>query len=420
MSRGAARSVLLSCCIALAGESALAQSTPDHAQLIARGAFDARAEDLSGLTEPMADMTQSRLGGMGSAIDYTGKGDVFVMAADRGPGDGGSAYKCRFQIVEIPIPRGAKPGDRAITFEPRLLETRMLVAEDGSPLVGNSGAYVIGNHDASRRYDPEGVRVLDDGGMFIAEEYGPRIDRFDAGGKRIASLDVPVSFLIASPSGNPENELPPRNTTGRQPNRGFEGLALSHDRTRVLAALQSPLLQDHALDDAGERAGRNIRLLELPIDVSGSISQPDHAAPHTPRQFVYHLESAHYAICEALFLPDGTLLVLERDGKKGADARFKRIYRVDLAGATDVSAIDSLPENKLPREVRPVAKTLLIDLLDPEFALASEDFPEKIEGLSLGPTLDDGRTTLIVTIDNDFKSTQPSDIWVFALPPGIR
>jgi len=386
-----------------------AQAIPPGVRLIAKGAFDARAEDLSGLTDPMADMTQSRLGGHGSAIDYTGRGDTFIMLPDRGPGDGGSAYRCRVQVVEIPIPRSIAPDDRPVTIEPRILSTRLLLAEDGSSFVGNSGAYSIANPAASRRYDPEGLRVLADGTMLIAEEYGPRVDQFDANGRRLRGLPIPESFVVRTPDGSPENELPPANSTGRQPNRGFEGLALSNDGARAIAVLQSPLIQDHALDDAGERAGRNIRLLELPLRSGGK-----------PRQFVYRLESANYGLSEAMFLADGTLLVLERDGKKGADARCKRVYRVDLSEATDVSGSDSLPQNKLPTDIRGVTKTLLIDFLDPEFRLAGEEFPEKIEGLALGPTLDDGRSTFLVTIDNDFKSTQPSDIWVFALPIGMR
>ena len=41
--------------------------------------------------------------------------------------------------------------------------------------------------------------------------------------------------------------------------------------------------------------------------------------------------------------------------------------------------------------------------------------PEKIEGLTFGPTLPDGRRTLIVTIDNDLMADKPSWFWVFAV-----
>jgi hypothetical protein len=41
--------------------------------------------------------------------------------------------------------------------------------------------------------------------------------------------------------------------------------------------------------------------------------------------------------------------------------------------------------------------------------------PEKIEGLTFGPKLADGRETLLVGTDNDFESKAASYIWVFAV-----
>jgi hypothetical protein len=40
--------------------------------------------------------------------------------------------------------------------------------------------------------------------------------------------------------------------------------------------------------------------------------------------------------------------------------------------------------------------------------------PEKIEGLTFGEVLPDGRRTLLVATDNDFESASDSLIWVFA------
>jgi hypothetical protein len=45
--------------------------------------------------------------------------------------------------------------------------------------------------------------------------------------------------------------------------------------------------------------------------------------------------------------------------------------------------------------------------------------PEKIEGLTFGEDLPDGRRTVLVGTDNDFESTADSLIWVFAFAPPI-
>ena len=63
----------------------------------------------------------------------------------------------------------------------------------------------------------------------------------------------------------------------------------------------------------------------------------------------------------------------------------------------------------------PVRKSVFLDLLDPAWALAGESMPEKIEGLTFGPVLADGRQTLLVSTDNDFESAAASEIWVFAV-----
>jgi hypothetical protein len=58
---------------------------------------------------------------------------------------------------------------------------------------------------------------------------------------------------------------------------------------------------------------------------------------------------------------------------------------------------------------------LFIDLLAPEYGLAGEGFPEKIEGLAFGPDLPDGRHVLYVTSDNDLSSTKPTWFYAFAI-----
>ena len=67
----------------------------------------------------------------------------------------------------------------------------------------------------------------------------------------------------------------------------------------------------------------------------------------------------------------------------------------------------------------PVAKFAFINLLDPIFGLApSACFPEKIEGLAFGPSLQDGRILLFVTNDHDFVPTQENRFWAFAIDQG--
>ncbi len=115
-------------------------------------------------------------------------------------------------------------------------------------------------------------------------------------------------------------------------------------------------------------------------------------------------------------IDDSQFLVIERDGLIGAEAKFKKIMKIDLTGATEIQNEGRLPADGLPDHIRPVSKQVFIDFLSPEHNLSAAQIPEKLEGLTFGQPLRDGRNTLIISSDNDFNADVPSLIYVFALP----
>jgi hypothetical protein len=166
---------------------------------------------------------------------------------------------------------------------------------------------------------------------------------------------------------------------------------------------QSPLIQDGGLDDQNVRIGTNTRLWEYDLKTRKS------------REFLYTLDDKSLGISDLEMIESNRLLVLERDSKPGEAAEVKRLYEIDLAQATDISDINRLPSTGVPDGIHSVKKTLFLDLLAPEYALAGNEIPEKVEGVTLGPKLADGSTILIVTSDNDFRPDQPTQIYVFAV-----
>lgn len=368
-------------------------------ELIGVGTQPGTQTDRSGLEGKASDGTPlNTLGGHGSAIAYTGQGQEYLLLSDRGPKDGAVDFPCRFHRVEIRVEPGAREPVRV-----RLLDTVLLANERGERLTGALEAVDPDHPERSRRYDPEGIRVGPDGTVYIAEEYGPRIDAFDTRGRHQRTLPVPTAFQPLRPAPRPAQELPPANTRGRQPNRGFEGLAITPDGEKLLAILQGPLLQDHALDAAGKRAGRFCRILEIRLR-DGAV-----------RQFAYPLDDPRHGISEILAINDQQFLVLERDGQAGTASRCKKIFHVDLSRASDISAVEQLPADGLPPPLVPAAKRLFLDLLDPRFGIVGEQCPEKFEGLAFGPDLPDGRRLLLVTVDNDFQPAVPLRVYAFAI-----
>ncbi len=354
--------------------------------------------DLSGLTDPLPDGTpHHQLGGL-SAIDYTGKNNLYLQVADRGPKDGAVPYACRFHLTEVVVDPTRDP-----VVSIKLMATHLLKDAEGRQYNGANESLDPAHPERSLRFDPEGARVGPTGTLFISDEYGPYLREFDRTGKLLRSFVVPEKFLPNHPAPDPKQELPPKNTRGRIPNRGMEGLAITPDGKKLVGILQSPLIQDGGLGPDQKRIGLNVRILEVDI------------ATGKTREFVYQLEDPSHGINEILAITDREYLVLERDSLAGTEAQCKKLFKIDLTGATEVSEVPSLPSTGPPATIRPVAKSLYADFLDPRYGLSGKDIPEKFEGITFGPNLPDGRRLLLLTADNDFLAEQPFRLYAFAV-----
>ena len=382
--------------ISLSGLGPIVGSAQD-VTLIGRTSVSAMATDLSGETDAQENGTpQNRLGGHGSGLAWTGTGNRYVMLPDRGPDDGATSYRCRFHIVEISVDPKAE-----VPVTTRLLETHLLKNARGENFLGRQTQFDKDQPERSLRLDPEGVRVTKQGTILVSDEYGPSVREFDMKGHWIRDLPTPSRYLIKNPGGTPEEELPPHNTSGRQNNRGWEGVGLSLDGQKVYTIAQGPLIQDGGLDEKNERVGTNVRIWEHDLKTGGS------------REYLYPLDSKSLGCSDIEVIAPNRLLVIERDGKPGDTTKFKLIYEIDLTDATDIFGIDSLPSKGIPAGVRPVSKKLFLDLLAPKYRLASSTFPEKIEGIAMGPQFPDGSRLLIVASDNDFRGDQATEIYAF-------
>jgi Esterase-like activity of phytase len=390
---------------------------PPGITLIGRGLVNGSALDKSGLIgnicqsgAPANCVPKSIFGGFGSDITYTGHDNVFIAAPDRGPFDGLTdvPYVDRFHFLHITTDVGAPFPNIRTT----LLDTRFFRNETNQLFLGAAGAFVLNNTFATLRFDPEGIRVAPDGTFYVSDEYGPYVLQFNRQGHLIRRLSLPQRYTISNPSSDPNSELL-NNTAGRQANRGMEGLAISPDGTTLFGIMQNALIQDHGLSPGTtDRLGLNNRILKINL-VTGET-----------HEYVYVLEAINrgQGVCEILAINDHEFLVLERDNRSNLQTppqapTRKKIYKIDLTGATDVSAIDSLPAGALGAVV-PVAKTLFIDLLDPVFNLAPS-IAEKIEGLAWGPDLEDGRHVLYVASDNDLNPTLATQLYSFAIDASL-
>jgi len=260
------------------------------------------------------------------------------------------------------------------------------------------------------RFDPEGIRVSRDSkSVFISDEYGPYVYQFDrTTGRRLKAFTLPSELTVTNLSPVGDTEIS-GNTSGRVANKGMEGLAITPDGTTLVGIMQAPLLQD---------GGATIRIVTIDI------------ATGTAHEYAYTLATGS-GVSEIVAVNAHEFLVDERDGKGLGDnsaAAAKTLYKIDLAGAQDVSNLSG-STNLAPVAVR---KTPFLDVVKAltDHGIDVRHIPAKLEGLAFGPNIVvNGVTkhTLYVVNDNDFTATttvtvggaaatvdNPNQIFVFA------
>jgi hypothetical protein len=427
----------LLCTLALACAATFSPIANAAVTLAARTSLDPNASDLSGLNYALENGAPANLlGGLGSGLAWAG-GNTFVMIPDRGPNaaawnadvDNTTSWIPRFHTLTLDL-SATRDGNLPLTLSASVDRSTLLHTRDAlaygpvQPPVNTKGRhYFSGRSDnfdaavdslspADARLDPEAIRVARNGKqVYVSDEYGPYVYEFSREtGKRTRVFTLPGSmFAITAKSAMGATEIS-GNTRGRVANKGMEGLAISPDGSTLFGFVQSPLIQD------GGDGGRANRIVSIDIE-TGAVSQ------YAYDNWIPAFNKA-YNGSEILALNSHEFLVLERDGKglgDGSVAVVKQLWKVDLAGATEVSQLEGAAALLA---VAP-AKTLFADLRAVLNAagINDADIPAKLEGIAFGPdVVIDGvaRHTLYVANDNDFLAVapgglaNPNQIYVFA------
>jgi hypothetical protein len=280
-------------------------------------------------------------------------------------------------------------------------------------------------------YDSEGIVALKDGSFWVSDEYGPFITHFDSSGRQIARL-------------SPFDGSLPAELAMRVPNKGMEGLTITPDGKTLVGMMQSAL----QTPDLVAKPAQVTTLRIVTYDLKS----------HATHEYLYLLTDPKKnagAVSEITALSNTKFVVDERDGTFEPNA-YKRLYSIDIAGATDVGPKSTLTGATYTAAkggllvgaatqsidayvgaddtatattalqavgITPVIKTLDVDLgalltkLDPTGGFFGHD---KVEGVA---TTDGGRT-LVVSNDNDFgidgvsNATPPYTLHAKLLPNG--
>lgn len=269
----------------------------------------------------------------------------------------------------------------------------------GLPIPGGAGEVAIGLDGCAIAPDPsgadtEGIAALADGGFWVSDEYGPSLLRVAPDGMVLARWVLQGSEAWFAGADYPVLGILPAIAALRQPNRGFEALALSTDEAWLYVAFQSPLA--HPDTQAHER-GRHIRLWKL-----------DATTGELAAQFLYPFDEpasfrrdtalgafgwSDLKVSEMVALGPDLLLVLERG------SATSKLYAVALDPACAVG------REHLDVATRPTLEQLsgmgrALPALAKRLILTTDDLPEidpDLEGVAVLSL----RSLLLVN-DNDF------------------
>jgi hypothetical protein len=158
-------------------------------------------------------------------------------------------------------------------------------------------------------FDIESFREAPDGTYWFGDEFGPFLIHTDRTGK---VLEAPYPLPGVK---SPQNPFLGSETPNLPRSRGFEGMAISTKGDTLYAMLEGSLTTDPDQ--------RRLIINEFSL----------RARRYTGKQWFYRLEAdtgTGQAIGDLTAVTNRHFLVIERDNFEGANARFKKIYLVDL------------------------------------------------------------------------------------------
>ena len=260
-------------------------------------------------------------------------------------------------------------------------------------LSGPGGPIEIGTFDLEGiALDPGAATLLivsEGRGDGPDEAHAPFLYRNSRTGQFVGTLSLPARYDQTVTAGR-----------GVYNSGGFESLVYSPDYQTLWMAAETALQQDGPKPTL--EAPSYLRIMRY--------DSSDAADPTLTAEYVYELsprqgsttltsdEGGDRSMVDLLPVSDTVLFALEREwigGEPRTNTRPIALYEIDVANADNVADVEPLTGNETP-----VAKRLVLDLdtLHQGGTLARVG---SFESMIFGPTLDDGRRTLIMVEDND-------------------
>lgn len=322
----------------------------------------------------------TEVGGLSGLAFDAEAGIYFALSDDRS-----QINPARFYTLEIDLEDGSLD-DGDVTF----LDITTLLDGSGQPFPETS-------------LDPEGIALSSDGTLFISSEgdasqlIAPFVNEFSLAGEQLAELPVDDKFLPTADE-----------SSGIRNNLAFESLTQSPDGRFLYTATEGALFQDGPTSTLEN--GSLVRIVQYDLETDTAIGEFVYEVEPIPDAPVPEDAFSTNGLVELLAIDnDGTFLALERGFSVGVGNTVK-VFQVNAQGALNViDTPDLFREEPFdddgeilppgPFEIDPaVIKTEILDI-EADLGIA----PDNLEALAFGPTLPDGRQSLIIASDNNFN-----------------
>lgn len=327
------------------------------------------------------------VGGL-SGIDYDNKNKVYYMICD----DRSDRNPARFYTAIININKNKI--DTVIfiaaTFFKNSMGKYYPNSKENPSLVPDPEAMRLNAKTKNFIWSSEGERIVSNEKTILLN---PSITITDQKGQYIDTFLLPDNFRMRATENGPRR------------NGVFEGLAFSGDSKTLFVSTEEPLYED------GPRAGLQ--------DSSGIIRiiKYDVASKKPIGQYAYIIDPVAYpplikdgfrvnGVSDILWLNQNQLLVVERSFSLGIMSNTIKVYIANIREADNI-------ENKLSLNsaisLKTISKRLLLNMDDLKM------FIDNIEGVTFGPTLSNGKKSLIFVSDNNFNPLQRTQFLLFEI-----
>ena len=327
---------------------------------------------------------QTIVGGL-SGIDYDAKNNLYYVICD----DRSDKNPARFYTAKIFFTQNKID---SLIF----IDVRNLLQPDGT-------VYPNSKQDRLKTPDPEAIRYNPGSKKLIWSSEGERIVSTND------TILINPAITLISREGKyrgkfilPDNLNMQASEKGPRRNSVLEGMSFADNYKTAFVNVEEPLYEDGpgaALTD------NNAFIRILKFDVAGK---------KNTAQYAYKLEPVAHApnpqtgfkingVSEILSLGNNKLLVIERSFSSGRLASTIKLFIADLNGATDITML-TLKDGS---GFIPVKKFLLLNMDNLGI------YTDNIEGVTFGPSLPNGRKTLIFVADNNFNAVQKAQVLLF-------